>query len=50
MLDESGAERRRWLLRGARISNCDGPGFNANGSDVAIETLEVACERIDPEA
>ena len=47
MLDASGAERGRWKFQSARVSKWAGPGFNAKGGDVAMELLELACERIE---
>ena len=48
LLDRLGQEKLRWNFVGAWPSKWDGPDFNAEGNDVAIETLELAhegCER-----
>ena len=48
LLDRQGQEKIRWNFVGAWPSKWDGPDFNAEGNDVAIETLELAhegCER-----
>ena len=48
LLDRQGQEKLRWNFVGAWPSKWDGPDFNAEGNDVAIETLELAhegCER-----
>lgn len=48
MVDESGVEKGRWRLEGGRISKWTGPTLAAKGSgDVAIQILELTCERID---
>jgi phage tail-like protein len=48
MLDGSGAEKGRWLLRAARISKWVGPDLKAQGgNDVAMTMLELTCERIE---
>lgn len=36
-----------WQLSGARPIKYTGPGLNGKGTDVAIEELVLACERID---
>lgn len=36
-----------WKLTGARPTKYSGPGLNAKGSEVAIEELVLACERIE---
>ncbi|MGH3104240.1 MAG: phage tail protein [Gaiellaceae bacterium] len=40
---------RRWLVRGAWIAKYEGPTLNAEGNDVAIETVELACEGLELE-
>jgi phage tail-like protein len=45
--DDEGQERVRWNFFNAWPSKWDGPDFNAKGTDVAIETLTVSCERIE---
>ncbi len=49
LLDASGAERGRWRFEGARVSKWAGPGFNAKGRDVAMDLIELTCERIEEE-
>jgi phage tail-like protein len=38
-----------WKLKNARPLKYTGPALNAKGTDVAIEELSLACERIDLE-
>jgi phage tail-like protein len=47
LLDDTGAEKRRWNFREAWPTKWTGPGFNATGNEVAIETLEIAHEGLD---
>lgn len=47
LLDESGADTVRWILSEAWPSKWEGPGLNAKGSEVAIETLTLTCEGIE---
>lgn len=46
LLDRQGNEKMRWNFVNAWPSKWDGPDFNAEGNDVAIETLELAHEGI----
>ena len=46
LLDRQGQERMRWNFVNAWPSKWDGPDFNAEGNDVAIETLELAHEGV----
>lgn len=46
LLDRQGNEKVRWNFVNAWPSKWDGPDFNAEGNDVAIETLELAHEGI----
>lgn len=46
LLDRSGQEKARWNFFRAWPSKYDGPDFNAEGNDVAIETLELAHEGV----
>jgi phage tail-like protein len=46
LLDRTGAELARWNFTRAWPVKWDGPDFNAETSDVAIETLELAHEGI----
>jgi phage tail-like protein len=45
--DESGQEIRRWNLVRAFPAKWVGPDLKAMASDVAIETLELACEGLE---
>src|SRR5688500_14791381 len=47
LLDRTGQEQVRWNFFDAWPTKWDGPDFNAEGNDVAIETLELAHERIE---
>lgn len=47
LLDDMGQERVRWNFYSAWPSKWDGPDFNAQGNDVAIDTLTVSCERVE---
>jgi hypothetical protein len=50
MLDGFGGEKGRWRFKGARISKWVGPDLKAKGGgDVAMKTLELACEELDLE-
>ena len=44
LLDETGEEKLRWNFREAWPTKWTGPSFNATGSEVAIETLEIVHE------
>jgi phage tail-like protein len=46
LLDRQGQERKRWNFVNAWPTKWDGPDFNAEGNDIAIETLELAHEGI----
>jgi phage tail-like protein len=46
LLDREGQERVRWNFVNAWPCKWDGPDFNAEGNDVAIETLELAHEGV----
>ena len=46
LLDRQGNERVRWNFVSAWPAKWDGPDFNAEGNDVAIETLELAHEGV----
>jgi phage tail-like protein len=47
LLDRRGQEVARWNFFNAWPAKWDGPDFNAEGNDVAIETLELAHEGIE---
>jgi phage tail-like protein len=46
LLDRQGQERMRWNFVNAWPTKWDGPDFNAEGNDIAIETLELAHEGV----
>jgi phage tail-like protein len=46
-LNRRGEEVARWNFRDAWPTKYDGPDFNAEGNDVAIETLELAHEGVE---
>jgi phage tail-like protein len=46
LLDEKGEEKIRWNFTDAWPVKWTGPSFNATGSDVAVEVLELAHEGI----
>jgi len=47
LLDDAAQEKVRWNFFGAWPSKWDGPDFAAKGTDVAIDTLTVSCERVE---
>lgn len=47
LLDLEGNEAVRWNFFEAWPTKWDGPDFTAKGNDVAIETLELAHERVE---
>ena len=47
LLDDTGAETVRWNFRDGWPTKWTGADFNATGTDVAIETLEIAHEGIE---
>ena len=47
LLDRRGQEVKRWNFFNAWPSKWDGPDFNAEGNDVAIETLELTHEGVE---
>lgn len=47
VLDELGSEAARWNFFNGWPSKWTGPDFTAKGTDVAIETLEIAHEGIE---
>jgi phage tail-like protein len=46
-LDMAGQEKFRWNLYQAFPVKYTGPSYNAKGNDLAIESLEIAYERIE---
>lgn len=49
LLGDTGAPVCRWLLRNAWPSKYEGPSFEAQGNDVALETLVLTHEGLDLE-
>jgi len=49
LLDAAHQPAARWHLANAWISKIVGPSLNATGNDVAIESLELTHEGIEPE-
>jgi phage tail-like protein len=49
LLDASREDVRRWLLRDAWPVRYQGPTLQASANEVAIETLELACEDVEVE-
>jgi phage tail-like protein len=47
LLDRRGDEKMRWNFVRAWPSKWDGPDFNAEGKEVAIETMELAHEGVE---
>lgn len=47
LLDDTGAEKVRWNFREGWPTKWTGASFNATGSEVAIETLEIAHEGLE---
>lgn len=47
LLDLDGTEKVRWNFVRGWPTKWDGPDFNAKGTDVAIETLEIAHEGVE---
>lgn len=50
LLNEERAPAMTWKLRQAWPVKLEGPGLNATGNEIAIESVELACERIEVEA
>jgi len=47
LLDLDGTEKVRWNFFNGWPTKFDHPDFNAKGTDVAVETLEIAVERLE---
>lgn len=47
LLDDTGEEQVRWNFREGWPTKWTGPSFNATGTDVAIETLEIVHEGVE---
>jgi phage tail-like protein len=52
LMPESSADQtpaQSWILKSARITKYTGPALNGKGTDVAVEEIVLASERIDQE-
>lgn len=49
LLNEARETAVKWTFREGWPSKWEGPSFNAKTSEVAIETLEIACEGVEME-
>jgi phage tail-like protein len=47
LLDEERADVLRWTFTAAWIAKWEGPAMNATASEVAIETIELAVEKVE---
>lgn len=47
LMDDAGEEKARWNFREGWPTKWTGPSFNATGTDVAVETLEIAHEGVE---
>jgi len=47
LLDRARNAVQRWIASEAWPSKWEGPAFNAKSNEVAIETLEIACESLE---
>lgn len=47
LMDTTGTEKVRWNFREGWPTKWTGPTFNATGSEVAVETLEIAHEGLE---
>jgi phage tail-like protein len=47
LADEAGAEKVRWNINNAWPTKFASTGFNASGSDVMVETLDLTFEGIE---
>jgi phage tail-like protein len=45
--DEKHATVQSWTLHNAWVSKLSGPSLNAKSNEIAIESIEVVCERIE---
>ncbi len=46
LVDDTGAEKKRWNFREGWPTKWSGPSFNATSNEVAIETLEIVHEGV----
>jgi phage tail-like protein len=44
--DEAHKDVQTWTLQNAWVSKLSGPSLNAKGNEIAIESIEVVCDRI----
>ena len=47
LLDDLGEEKVRWNFFNAWASKYEGPSLEAKGSDVAMDSLTLSCERVE---
>jgi phage tail-like protein len=47
LMNDAGEEKARWNFREGWPTKWTGPTFNATGTDVAVETLEIAHEGVE---
>jgi phage tail-like protein len=47
--DETHKTVQSWILHNFWVLKLTGPSLNAKGNEIAMEAVEVACERIDPQ-
>jgi phage tail-like protein len=47
--DESHSNVQKWTLENAWVSKLSGPSLNAKGNEIALEAIEVQCDRIEPD-
>ena len=45
--DEKHTAVQSWTLQNAWVSKLSGPSLNAKGNEIAIESIEVVCDRIE---
>jgi phage tail-like protein len=46
--DETHTTVQSWILHNVWVSKLSGPSLNAKANEIAIEAIEVVCERIEP--
>lgn len=47
LLDEAGEEKARWSFFEGWASKWEGASLNSTGSEVAVESLTITCERLE---
>ena len=50
LLDDDGSDKARWEFSSAWPSKYDAPDMNAKGSEVAVESIEIAFEKMERKA